>query len=136
MQRFLGLIMGVLFVAVGVFMYIKNDSLAKNCTMESEATVVDMKQDFSSDSDSTSSYIYYPIIEYQANDETVRVTMDQGSSTPAYQINDKITVMYNPNKVKEFYIKGDKSSNIISIVFMAIGAVVTGFGIKMALKKN
>ena len=109
--------------------------MVKNCTEKTEAVVVDMKQEFSSDNDS-STYMYYPIIEYKIGDETVRVTMDRGSNTPAYDINEKITILYNPDKTKEFIVKGEKTSSIMSIVFMAIGVLVTGYGIKMAIKKD
>jgi len=94
-----------------------------------------MKQEFSADEDG-SSYMYYPIIEYTVGEDTIRVTMDSGSSTPAYDINEKITILYNPNKVKEFIVKGEKTSSIFSIVFMALGVFVTGYGIKVALKKD
>ena len=134
MQRFLGIIVGILFLVVGVFMYFKNNNLIKNCTVEAIATVVDMKQELSTDSDDAS-YLYYPIIEYKAGANTIRVTMDSGSSTPRYNINDKITVLYNPNNTKEFIVKGEKGSNIFSIVFIILGVIVTGFGIKMAIKK-
>ena len=135
MQRFIVLIVGVLFLGIGGFLYVKNNNLVKNCTVETEATVVDMKQEFSTDSDG-STYLYYPIIEYKVGEDTIRVTMDKGSSTPAYDINQKITVMYNPNKVKEFYVKGEKSSMIFSIAFMAIGLLISGYGVKVALKKD
>lgn len=135
MQRFLGIIVGILFLGIGIFLYIKNDNLVKNCTVETQATVVDMKQEISSDTDSTT-FMYYPIIEYKVNEDTIRVTMDKASNTPKYNINETITILYNPKKVKEFIVKGDQSSNIFSIVFMAIGVLVTGAGVKMALKKD
>ena len=135
MQKFIGIIVGIIFIIVGAFLFLKNNNLVKNCTEEIEATVVDMKQDFSTD-DGDASYIYYPIIEYKANENNVRVTMDSGSNTPAYNIGDKITILYNPNKVKEFIVKGNKSSNIISIIFMVIGVFVTGYGVITALKKH
>ena len=136
MQRYLVIIVGVIMLGAGGFLFYKNANLTKKCTEEAEATVVDMKQDFSTDSDGTSSYMYYPIIEYKVKEDTIRVTMDSGSSTPKYNINQKITVLYNPNNNKEFIVKGDKSSNIMSIVFMALGVFVTGYGIFIAFKKE
>ena len=136
MKRYMVLLIGIIFLALGGFMFYRNNTLAKNCTEETQATVVDMKQEFSTDSDSTTSYIYYPIIEYSVGEDTVRVTMGSGSSTPAYSINQKITILYNPNKTKEFIVKGDQSSNIFSIVFMALGVFVTGYGVVVAIKKE
>jgi len=135
MQRFLGIIVGVIFLTIGVFMYIKNDNLVKNCTEETKAIVVDMKQELSTDSDSTS-YMYYPIVEYKVGEDTLRVTIDAGSSTPAYNIDEQITILYNPNKPKEFIVKGEKSSIIFAILFMTFGVLVTGYGIKIAIKKD
>lgn len=135
MQRFLAIIVGIIFLALGIFIYTKNQNLIKNCTMETKATVVDMKQEISTDSDS-SSYTYYPIIEYKVGEDTIRATMDSGSSRPAYNIDEKITILYNPQKTKEFIVKGEKTSSIFSIVFMVLGLFVTGYGIKVAIKKE
>ena len=135
MKRFMVAIVGVIFLGVGIFMYIQNKNLVKNCTEKAEATVVDMKEEFSSDSD-IGSYLYYPIIEYNAKGQNVRVTMSSGSNVPAYSINDKIAILYNPNKVEEFIIDGDKMSGIISIVFIALGVIVTGYGVVVAFKNN
>ena len=135
MKRFMVAIVGVIFLGVGIFMYIQNKNLVKNCTEKAEATVVDMKEEFSSDSD-MGSYLYYPIIEYNAKGQNVRVTMSSGSNVPAYSINDKIAILYNPNKVEEFIVDGDKMSGIISIVFVALGVIVTGYGVVVAYKNN
>ena len=136
MQKFLALIIGVVFLGLGIFMYVKNDNLIKNCTTETTATVVDMKQELSSDTDSTTSYMYYPIIEYVVDGNTIRTQIDSGSSSPKYNINEKITILYNPNKVKEFIVKGEKTLSIFSIVFMALGALISVYGIKEALSKK
>ena len=136
MQRFLLLIVGILFLGISGFLYFRNQNLVKNCTVDAKATVVDMKQELSTDSDDTSSYLYYPIIEYQAGEKLIRATMDSGSSTPAYEIDEKITILYNPNKTKEFIVKGEHSSNIFSIIFLVIGVFITGYGITVAFKKE
>ena len=131
MQRFIGVIVGIIFLAAGIFLYYKNDYLVKNCTAKASATVVEMKEDFSDDS-----YIYYPIIEYKVNEDNIRVVMDKGSNPPAYSINEKISILYNPNKTDEFIVEGDSSSNIFSIIMMILGVAVTGYGIVMIFKKE
>ena len=134
MQKFGCLIVGIIFIGVAVFMYFKNSNLVKNCTVDAIATVVDMREDFTADSDG-SGYMYYPIIEYQAGENKVEVEMSTGSSTPAYRINEKINILYNPNKTDEFIIKGDSTSNIISIVFGVLGLGLFAYGIVIVLKK-
>ena len=135
MQKFIGIIVGVIFLAVGIFIYYRNSYLVKNCTVETIATIVDMVQEISNDGD-TFDYMYYPIIEYKVNDDTIRVTMSSGSNVPEYNIDEKISILYNPNKTKEFIVKGEKTSSIFSIIFMALGALITVYGIKMAVTKN
>lgn len=135
MKRFAGVLVGIIFLIVGVFMYFQNQRLAKVCTEEALATVVNMKEEMDSTEDGIR-YIYYPIIEYKAKGETVRVTMSSGSNTPSYSINDTLTILYNPNKTKEFIVKGDKMSNIFSYVFIGLGVVVTCAGVVMIFKKN
>lgn len=133
MQRFGMLLVGIIFIAVSVFMYFKNTNLVKNCTVSAVATVVDMREEFSSDTDNNG-YMYYPIIEYQAGERKVTTELGSGSSTPSYHINDKIDILYNPQKTDEFIIKGDSTSNILSIVFGVLGLGVFIYGIKIAIK--
>lgn len=135
MKKFGAIIIGFIFVAVGVFLYFNNQRLSKVCTRETMATVVDMKEDFEID-EGVTRYMYYPVIEYMADNEMIEETMKSGSSTPAYRIGEEINILYNPNKVTEFIVKGDTSSNIMSIIFVALGGVLVVLGIVTLLKKN
>lgn len=135
MKKFVPLIVGLVFVGVGIFMYSNNQRLAKVCTVETEAVVVDMKEELQSDSDVTG-YIYYPIVEYRAGDEKIETTMSMGSSTPAYRIGERIDILYNPDKVTEFIVKDDKSSNILSYILIGAGILVTVLGVVTLFKKE
>lgn len=134
-QKILVLVVGIIFIGVGIFMFIQHKNLVKNCTEEVKAVVVDMKEEFSSDDDE-GRYIYYPIIEYKVGENNVRTTMSKGSSNPEYKLNDKVNILYNPNNTKEFIVKGDKSSNIFSIIFIGLGVLVAGYGAFVLIKKN
>lgn len=133
MKKYTVLLVGILFIGVSAFLYFRNEHLVKSCTMEAEATVVDMDQELNTDSDTVSNYMYYPIVEYKAGENTVRAKMDSGSSTPEYELGTKITILYNPNKTNEFIVKGEKTMGILSIVFAVIGLGVTVYGIKEAV---
>ena len=135
-QKLIALLIGIIFIGVGVFMYFKNDELQKVCTEEATATVIDMKEEINTDTDSITDYLYYPILEFNDGNKDVQVKSPTGSSSPAYNINDKIEILYNPNNSKEFIIKGDKSSNIFSIVFACLGLIISGYSIFTFIKKN
>lgn len=135
MQRFFVLIFGLIFLGLGAFLFIRNQNFVKNCTVETEATIVDIKEEFSSDGDGAS-YSYYPIYEYKVGEEVKRVKSSSSSSVSKYNIGDKVTIFYNPNKTTEFIVKGEKSSSIFSIVFIVLGVLISGYGIKLALSKE
>ena len=37
---------------------------------------------------------------------------------------EKVEILYNPNKIDEYIIKGDNTSGILGIVFIVVGAVL------------
>lgn len=135
MQKYSILIIGVIFIAVGGFLFYRSADLAKKCTEEVRATVVDMEEEMSSDEDGTS-YVYYPVVEYKVGDDTVRAKMSIGSSNPKYKVNAKVTVLYNPNKTDEFIVKGDNSLDFLKYIFSGVGIALTVFGIVLAFKKE
>ena len=135
MQKFVPLIVGIIFIGVGCFLFFRNEQLTKNCTEEIESKVVEIKEELNTDSEGID-YMYYPILEFDYKGETVQVKMNSGSSSPSHNIGDKVIILYNPNNYKEFIVKGDSSSSIFSIVFMAIGTLVAIYGVVLLFKKK
>ena len=86
MQKFVAAIVGIIFVAVGIFMCVRNNNLIKNCTVEAEAVVVDMEEEISTDSDG-SMYLYYPVVEYKVGEETIRTKMKTNNPTTPVSAN-------------------------------------------------
>lgn len=135
MKKYLALVVGVLFVGIGIFMYLNNQRLMRVCTEEADAIVVDIREDFAADDECTN-MMYYPIIEYFDGMKMVREEMKKGSSTSEYNVGDRIKVMYNPDKTEEFIVIGDSSSNIFSIIFIGLGVLAAGLGIVTLLKRE
>ncbi len=123
------IIVGIIFLAVGIFLFVRGKNREKNCTAETVGTIIEIKEDTSTDTDTGRiTYVYYPIIEYKAGESMVRRQGENGSSNPNYKVNDKINILYNPNNIEEFMIKGDNSSNIVAIIFVILGAAVVILG--------
>ena len=133
MKKLLIILSGMVVLAVGIFLFISEKGLAKRCTTEAVGTVVDIKVEENLEEDdgiTRTTYTYFPIIEYNAGDKAVSKQSTTGSSgSPSYNVNDKIDILYNPNNVEEFIIKGDTTSNILSIVFIAVGVIIVFIGI-------
>ena len=131
MKKLFVIIVGFVAVGIGIFSIITARGLSQRCTVGAVGTVVDMKIEETTeynDDGSSTVYTYYPIIEYQVGDRTVTQQSTTGSGSAKYKVNEKIAIMYNPNKVEEFIIKGDKTANIVGIVFVAAGIAIAIVG--------
>ena len=124
------IIIGLIFIGIGIFMFISGQNKEKNCSAETVGTVIELKEETSTDADTGRiSYVYYPIIEYKAGESLVRRQSENGSSNPSYKVNDKLNILYNPNNIEEFMIQGDKSSNLFGIGGIVLGAIAVICGI-------
>ena len=146
MKKALVVLIGVLFIGIGIFILVSGNAKIKRCTKETVGTVVDIKEEYSKDSDGDIKYTYYPVIRYEAGGRTITKQSSSGSSSSSklsvgggitlsanhskYSINDSITVLYNPDDVEEFIIEGEKNnSSIVGIIFIVLGSIATIFGI-------
>ena len=131
-KKILVIVIALVFVGIGAFSIIRGNELAKRCTEEAVGTVVEIKMEESLESDEYGThtiYTYYPVIEYKAGDKTVTKQSETGSSQSEYKINEKINILYNPQNVEEFIVKGDNSSNFMGIIFIVAGVLALGVGI-------
>ena len=128
-KKIIVVLVGVLFLAVGIFMLAQGNDLAKRCTAETMGTVINLEKEESTDSDGYISYTYYPIFEYQVGEKTISQKGRMGSSNPKYHINDTVELLYDPDKPEDFVIKGDKSSNLMGIIFIVAGVALVAVGV-------
>lgn len=133
MKKILVILTGLIFVGIGIYFYVNGKALSKRCTVEAVGTVVNIKVEESLEDDdgyTRTVYTFYPVIEYKAGDKTVSKQSSTGSSSSSqYNVNDKLDILYNPNDVEEYIIKGDTSSNFIGILFIVAGVVVAIVGV-------
>ena len=73
---------------------------------------------------------YFPIVKYQVEGISYKEKYTTGSGRKKYKIEEEVQIAYNPNDVREFYIKGDKGPFIIGGVFIFLGTVAVIVGIK------
>lgn len=146
MKKIFVILIGILFAVVGTLVLVYGNAKSKRCREETIGTIVDIKQEWSSDSDGNSKYTYYPIIRYQVGERTITKQSNIGTTSNTgysvgggvtvsfnnskYNINDTIPVFYNPDNVEEFIIKGEKKLNfILGIVFIIMGSISVIIGI-------
>ena len=129
MRKIFAVLFGILFVVIGILVLVYGNAKVKRCTQETIGTIVDIKEEWSRDSDGNGKYTYYPIIRYQVGERTITKQSNVGTTSNTgysfgggvtvsfnnskYNINDTIQVSYNPDNVEEFIIKGEKNHNLI-----------------------
>ena len=137
LKNVLPFIMGIVFIAVGVFSFINQNRLNNVCTEQVVGTVVEIIQESSYDSESnTTSYTYYPVVEYTAGSERVTERGSVGSNPSKYKVGDNVDILYNPSNISEFIISGDSTSMILSIVFAVAGVVLLIAGVVTFIRKS
>ncbi len=133
MKRLLVLISGILLIAVGIFLIIHGNGMKKRCTEPATAVVVQNVEETEFDDDNNLRYLYYPMFEFRAGDETVTVKGKNGQNPAEYQLQDKVELLYNPADPQEFLVKGEAGSALFGIIFIVVGVVVSAVGVKVFL---
>ena len=132
MKKILIILIGIIVSGVGIFLLINEKGLSKRCTVEAVGTVVDIRVEESTEEEdglTRTVYTYFPVIEYNARDKIVSKKSNTGSNSEKYNIKDRVDILYNPNNIEEYIIKGDKTGNILGVVFIVAGIVVVVIGI-------
>ena len=129
MKKFWIIIFWIIFLAIGIVIFKTGRNKIQRCTQETIGTVVDFEESTSTDDNGDLDYTYYPIVRYNAGERTITNKSNTGSGSPKYSINEEINEFYNPDKVEEYVIKGDNTTDFIGIIFIVMGAAVSIIGI-------
>lgn len=130
-NKIIVIVVGLIFLGVGIFTYFNNKRLVKVCTKEAVATVVRYEEKWDDES-----YMYCPVVEYLAGEKSINKEIGTCSTKREYSIGEKLNILYNPDKIEEFIIKGEKATGFFSYIFMGLGAVVIVAGIVCKFDKQ
>ena len=124
MRNLFFFLFALIFIGLGVFTLIRSNELSKKCTKEIIAVVIEVKKERSANSElSDDDYVYSPVFEFTVGEDTYRVDSPKASSDNNYKVGDKVKLLYNPNRPTEYLIKGDKSTNVLSWIFIGAGII-------------
>ncbi len=119
------LVIGGLFLIIGMVTYQSEKKKQITCTVN----VLGKVKDMASYSDREGGLTCHPIFEYVAGNETIVTESQYGTSRPRYEVGQEIEIYYNPEKVEEYYIKGETLPKRFAIIFSVVGALVMIMGI-------
>lgn len=109
-------LVGAVFLLVTLILRKVRLSKAEKCTMSAPATVVELAYHRNQ-----SGGAYYPVLEFAVNGEIVRVKSGSGSRPARYQQGQRVTVCYDPDKPRRFYIQGDRMLALLEKIFLFAG---------------
>ena len=132
-RKIFTMIFGLVALGLGIFVMISGSRLAKVCTEETTGTVVGILREEETDAEGYTSIMYTPQIEYKVGEKLVTAKGKGSSNASDHQVGEQIELMYNPNNVEEYIIKGDNSSKIGGIIWIVVGVVVLLVGVKQFL---
>ncbi len=116
------IIISICSIVVGIYLIYNRVSIMKKCSVETIGEVVDITNKLFNTSKRRHYYKLYPVISYQAGDRTI--IKENRDSSSKYERKDKVYVLYNPNNVEEYIIKGDNRKIIIGIFYITAGVIV------------
>ena len=117
-------LLGLIFLTVGTGMLSTESKKHKQYTQETTARIKEMKEKQSGKSGKPGSVRYYPVFEYRANGQFLRVESKVGSDKPSWKVGDEVKIFYNPDSKRDYYIPGNTTALIIGSVFTILGIVV------------
>ncbi|WP_124100815.1 DUF3592 domain-containing protein [Ruminococcus sp. Marseille-P6503] len=132
------LIVGVVFLCVGIGVRFYEQDKKESCTVRTYAKVVDIVS--KTDSDGT---VYAPVFSYEVNGQEYVKQRNSYSNPCNYYKGQSLSLYINPNDPEEFYDGGDNVYKILFYIFGGMGALFTViavvtivFNIKMRKKQD
>jgi hypothetical protein len=115
---FIFLIVGVVFLIIGLKMYSRQQNFAKTGIAVS-ATVVNIVSHKSSDS-----ITYRPEVEFQTKTgETIQVVHSMGSNPPKYKKGDVVDIIYSPDNPYEIMMDSAFEKVVFPFIFIGLGGL-------------
>lgn len=125
----------VILIIIGICIFVYQNLKIQRCTQEVSGSVLEVKEEYTTDENRNHEYAYTPIIGYMVNGKLIE-KRGSSSSYQKYRRGEKITIMYNPNKVEEFVIKGDIMYRFMGVYLMVAGAIVVAYKIWLIRHKG
>lgn len=97
--RQIPLIMGVLFIAIGVFHGWKLRSVVRRCNVYADGVVAGFHE-----VKTRSGVMYYPVIEFSVEHKKIRAEYKFGASEWEFKAGDKATLRYNAENPEVIYL--------------------------------
>lgn len=129
-------LLSLILLTIGTGMISTESKKHKQYTQETTARVKELKEKKNGKPGKPGAIRYYPVFEYRANGQFLRVESKVGSDKPAYKVGEEVKICYNPDSKRDFYIPGNTTAVTVGSAFTVLGiiAVMITLGVSLRLK--
>ncbi len=121
-------VVGLGLIAITVFMSLNTYNFIQKSKVTT-GMVVDFVRQSSTDSDNRETYSYAPVVEFTTEDkQEIRFTSSVSSNPPSYDVDDSVSVMYNPASPHDAKINSFFELWFGSIIAGFLGLISSGVG--------
>jgi len=133
-MRYVFLLLGLLFVGAGSFVFWDDYRQGRECTERVVATVSNVEREIESTprrkgKKSREHYSYTPVLKYKVNgvvyDEKARIS---DTSPTTFPVGASVPIMCDPDNPSYFYLEEHRAANT-ALIFIAIGVGLIGVGL-------
>lgn len=114
-------LIGIAFFSIGLIMKILRINNRKRCTAVTNGMVIKVERRVSR-MNHQYRVLYHPVYSYYANGYNIEVEDPIGTNPASFSEGQVVEIHYDPYDVRKFYVGNSNLSNILSIVFMVLGA--------------
>lgn len=115
---------GLGFLIGGVFAFTSTQNFLDQ-SVSANGTVIDLGLRYSGNS-----RVYYPIIKFtDESGQEIEFRSSFGSNPPAYQVGEKVSILYIPDNPDQARISSFISLWFLTLLFLGMGTIFTGIGL-------
>ncbi len=109
---------GVIFLAVSWMIQRRSKGKLARCVQITSGTVIDyVYRSINGDGPRT----WHPVFEYYVDGKMVRERSNVGSTKKTFSIGQRVTIHYNPDNGRDYYVEELQIEGVLSKIFLFVG---------------
>jgi hypothetical protein len=120
---------GLIMLAIGIWL-LQNTISFKARALHAQGRVVELRrEEWSSNSHGHQRSSYHPVVEFEVNQTRITFVSNSGTNPPAYSVNERVDVLYDPSDPNRAKLNGFFSLWGAAAICLLIGGVFSSVGL-------
>lgn len=122
------LLLGIVFISLSLGIKTFFDKKKAVCTVKTEAIVTEVNREVNLSAGGDSYRSWFPVFSYRVNGEVITERSKLGHEKKIFEVGQKVTLFYNPENVREYYVP-EENVSVLPKIFIVVGGTFTALGI-------